>query len=149
LIGEINVVNRLKEVGAVIGGEGNGGVILPEVHFGRDSIVAAALALQFMAQHEEPLSELYAKLPQYVMRKGKVNLGDISAEKALKDLTEHFSGEKIDLRDGVKIEKSEGWIHVRLSNTEPILRIYTESKDTFGAERLAEEAASIIRGARA
>jgi len=105
LIGEINVVNGMKEVGAVIGGEGNGGVILPEVHFGRDSIVAAALTLQFMAQQKEPLSESYAKMPQYVMRKGKVNLGDISAEKALIDLTDYYSGEEIDLRDGVKIEK--------------------------------------------
>lgn len=149
MIGEINVVNGMKEVGAVIGGEGNGGVILPELHFGRDAIVAAALTLQFMAQHQDSLSELYAKMPQYVMHKGKVNLGDISADGALKNLTDYYSGEKIDLRDGVKVEKPEGWIHVRKSNTEPIMRIYTEAKDAAGAGRLADEAENIIRGAGA
>jgi len=147
LIGEINVVSGMKEVGAVIGGEGNGGVILPELHYGRDALVGAALALQFMTQHEDPLSRLYTKLPQYVMHKGKVNLGAVSADDALQNLADYFSGEKIDLRDGVKIEKSEGWIHVRKSNTEPIMRIYTEANDAAGAERLAEEAENIIRGA--
>ena len=146
-IGEINVVSGMKKVGAVIGGEGNGGVILPELHYGRDALIGAALALQFMTQHEDPLSELYTKLPRYVMHKGKVNLGAVSADDALQNLADYFSGEKIDLRDGVKIEKSEGWIHVRKSNTEPIMRIYTEANDAAGAERLAEEAEHIIRGA--
>ncbi len=147
LIGEINVVNEMKEVGAVIGGEGNGGVILPELHYGRDALVGAALTLQFMTQNNDPLSALYAKMPQYVMHKGKVSLGAVSADNALQNLADYFSGEKIDLRDGVKVEKTEGWIHVRKSNTEPIMRIYTEAKDKAGAERLAEEAENIIREA--
>ena len=142
-VGEINVVQEMKKTDAIIGGEGNGGVILPEAHYGRDALVAAASALQFMADSEEPLSELYSKMPQYVMLKRKVELGNVPSDSILKSIAEHFSEYDVDSRDGVKINKPEGWIHVRVSNTEPIIRIYIEAKTEESAESLWNELLNI------
>ena len=142
-VGEINVVQEMKNVKAVIGGEGNGGVILPEAHYGRDALVAAALALQFMTNSEAPLSETYPKMPQYVMLKRKVKLGNVPSDSILKSIAEHFSEYDVDTRDGVKVNKPEGWVHVRLSNTEPIMRIYVEAKTEESAESLWNEVVNI------
>ena len=145
-VGEINVIQEMKKVNAVIGGEGNGGVILPEAHYGRDALVAAALALQFLTNSEESLSRIYSKMPQYVMLKRKVELGNVSSETLLKSVAEHFSEYEVDTRDGVKITKPEGWIHVRVSNTEPIMRIYGEARDLETVTELTQEAEDVIRG---
>ena len=142
-VGEINVVQEMKSVNAVIGGEGNGGVILPEAHYGRDALVAAALTLQFITNSEEPLSKIYSKMPQYIMLKRKVELGNVSSETILNSITEHFSDYDVDTRDGVKINKPEGWVHVRVSNTEPIMRIYVEAKTQESAESLWNEVMDI------
>ena len=142
-VGEINVVQEMKYVNAVIGGEGNGGVILPEAHYGRDALVATALVLQFMTNSEAPLSEIYSKMPQYVMLKRKVELGNVPSDSILKSIAEHFSEYDVDTRDGVKVNKPEGWVHVRLSNTEPIIRIYVEAKTEESAESLWNELVNI------
>ena len=145
-VGEINVIQEMKKVNAVIGGEGNGGVILPEAHYGRDALVAAALALQFLTNSEEPLSRIYSQMPQYVMLKRKVELGNVSSETLLKSVAEHFSEYAVDTLDGVNITKPEGWIHVRESNTEPIMRIYGEARDLETVTELTQEAEDVIRG---
>jgi len=145
-IGEINVVERMKETGALIGGEGNGGVILPEAHYGRDALVAAALTLQFMAMRDEPLSEAYSGMPQYFMTKRKIDLGHVPPESALEAVAGYYAGDEIDRQDGVKVIRSEGWIHVRVSNTEPILRIYAEAKDKKTSQALADEAEGVAKG---
>lgn len=142
-VGEINVVEEMKKVKAVIGGEGNGGVILPEAHYGRDALVAAASALQFLANHDAPLSEIYSKMPQYVMLKRKMELGNMPSDSILKAIAKHFSEYDIDRRDGVKINKPEGWLHVRVSNTEPIIRIYIEAKTEESAESIWDDLVSI------
>ena len=145
-VGEINVVQGMKDTGALIGGEGNGGVILPEAHYGRDALVAAALTLQFMAMRDEPLSEAYSGMPQYFMTKRKIELGHVTPESALEAVAGYYAGDEIDRQDGVKVSKSEGWIHVRVSNTEPILRIYTEARDKKTSELLADEAEDVVKG---
>ena len=145
-VGEINVVEAMKDTGALIGGEGNGGVILPEAHYGRDALVAAALTLQFMAMRDEPLSEAYSGMPQYFMTKRKIDLGHVTPESALEAVAKYYAGDEIDRQDGVKVSRSEGWIHVRVSNTEPILRIYTEAKDKKTSESLADEAEDVVKG---
>ncbi|MCH7820165.1 MAG: phosphoglucosamine mutase [Candidatus Marinimicrobia bacterium] len=142
-VGEINVVQEMKKVKAVIGGEGNGGVILSEAHYGRDALVAAASALQFLTNHEEPLSEIYSKMPQYVMLKRKAELGGVPTDSILKLIAGHFSEYDVDTRDGVKVNKPEGWLHARVSNTEPIMRIYVEAKTKESAESIWNELVNI------
>ena len=137
-VGEINVVDKMKEHGAVIGGEGNGGVILPELHYGRDALVGTALVLQKLANENKKLSEVHASLPKYVMSKGKIPLGNLDADGVLTSLKEKFKDERISTIDGLKIDLDEGWVHLRKSNTEPILRIYTEGETLDKANGLAE-----------
>ena len=137
-VGEINVVDLMKEVGAVLGGEGNGGVILPDLHYGRDALVGTAMILQKLANDNLALSELHKSMPSYVMSKGKIPLGDLDADGALDALKERFKNERISTVDGLKIDLDEGWVHLRKSNTEPILRIYTEGKTREEANRIAQ-----------
>ena len=136
-VGEINVVDKMKEVGAVLGGEGNGGVILPELHYGRDALVGTALMLQHLTNLNCSLSDLKERMPSYTMTKGKIPLGDLNADEALRVLEEKYRGERLSTVDGLKIDFEEGWVHLRKSNTEPIARIYTEARTREKAEELA------------
>ncbi len=136
-VGEVNVVQKMKEVEAVIGGEGNGGVILPDLHYGRDALVGIALILSSLAQHGGSLSSLRARYPNYYMHKGKIQLDGLDVDAILDYLAHKYAHAPLDTTDGLKIELEEGWIHLRKSNTEPIVRIYTESTSEVWAEHLA------------
>ncbi|MFK7845700.1 MAG: phosphoglucosamine mutase [Rhodothermales bacterium] len=137
-VGEINVVDKMKEVGAVLGGEGNGGVILPALHYGRDALIGTAMILQHLTDQDISLSQLRDRMPAYAMSKGKIPLGDLNADHVLAVLAEKFKSEKHSTIDGLKIDFPEGWVHLRKSNTEPILRIYSEAPTMEEATALAE-----------
>ncbi len=138
-VGEINVAARMAEEDAVVGGEGNGGVILGESHLGRDSLVASALALQRLADLNSTLSEYYASLPQFVMSKQKMDLGDTDPDAMLERIAGEKTDAAVDTQDGVKLTWIDRWVHLRKSNTEPILRVYTEATSRERAESLADE----------
>jgi len=137
-VGEINVVERMKEVGAAIGGEGNGGVILPDLHYGRDALVGTALILQHLANTGLALSEWVAQMPVYHIVKLKTDIGDKNPEALLARMADLYSGERISTIDGVKIDLDEGWVHMRKSNTEPIIRVYAEASSAEAATALGE-----------
>lgn len=138
-VGEVNVVARMKETGAVIGGEGNGGVIYPVLHYGRDALVGVALFLTLMAESKLPVSELKKRYPSYSIVKNKIELTpDIDIEALLEKVKESYKNEKITDIDGVKIDFEDGWVHLRKSNTEPIIRIYSEAATPEKANELAE-----------
>ncbi len=137
-VGEVNVVAKMKEVGAVIGGEGNGGVIYPESHYGRDALVGVALFLSLLAHKGCRMSELKATYPQYHISKNKIQLTpDIDVDKILAIMLNRYTDYNVTDIDGVKIDFPTEWVHLRKSNTEPIIRIYSESRDEDSAERLA------------
>jgi phosphomannomutase len=139
-VGEINVAKRMKEVGAIIGGEGSGGVIIPRVHLGRDAIVGIGLILQFLAESGSTLSELKASLPAYSITKGKMDVGSKSPDDILKRLAAlHAGNGKINTDDGVKIDYPEYWVHMRKSNTEPIVRIIAEARTMEEAKNVVEK----------
>lgn len=145
-VGEVNVVATMKETGAVIGGEGNGGVIYPASHYGRDALVGAALFLSHLAKNGIRCSELRKKYPSYYMSKNKIELNPrIDVDGLLNKLKEKYSGEQVTDIDGVKIDFPEAWVHLRKSNTEPIIRIYAEAKSETGAAELALEIMEDIR----
>lgn len=137
-VGEINVVQRMKEVGAILGGEGNGGVILPDVHYGRDALVGAAIVLQHLANLQQSLSELVATLPRYAMVKYKIPLDKLEVDQVLQQLVLRYAHARISTIDGLKIDLEEGWVHLRKSNTEPILRIYAEAQTPEAASALVQ-----------
>ncbi|MDI6803252.1 MAG: phosphoglucosamine mutase [Bacteroidota bacterium] len=134
-VGEINVAKKMKEVGAIIGGEGSGGVIYPEAHYGRDAIVGIGLVLQMLAEFGRSLSEYKATLPQYYITKSKVEIGNLNPDKLLNQIIEKFKDEKINTEDGVKIDFADSWVHLRKSNTEPIVRIIAEATNVMEAEQ--------------
>ncbi|MDA0875116.1 MAG: phosphoglucosamine mutase [Bacteroidetes bacterium] len=136
-VGEINVVERMKEVGAAIGGEGNGGVILPDLHYGRDALVGAALVLQRLADTGASLSEWVADMPTYHMAKTKTDIGSLDPDRLLARMAERYRGDRISTVDGVKVDLDEGWVHMRKSNTEPIIRVYSEAGSAEAAHALA------------
>lgn len=136
-VGEVNVVEKMKAVGAVLGGEGNGGIILPDLHYGRDALVGAAMVLQHLAEQELTLSGLRKTLPAYCLSKNKIPLGTLDPDVVLARLAEQYRDAELSTLDGVKIDLDEGWVHLRKSNTEPILRIYAEAKSTEAADALA------------
>jgi phosphomannomutase len=139
-VGEINVAKKMKEVGAIIGGEGSGGVILPKVHPGRDAIVGIGLVLQYLMEFGGTMSELKATLPQYLITKGKIELGTLNADAILKRLQEKFSSTGIiNTDDGLKIDFPEAWVHLRKSNTEPIIRIIAEAHTKTEADELVKK----------
>ncbi|MBN2781274.1 MAG: phosphoglucosamine mutase, partial [Candidatus Marinimicrobia bacterium] len=138
-IGEINVAKKMKEVDAVIGGEGNGGIISPDSHLGRDSLVGAALVLNFLASDKRPLSEKYAGFPQYKMGKKKIDIAGSDPEAILAKLREKFAQENCNTVDGLKITWPDRWVHLRKSNTEPILRVYSEAPTAEAANELGEK----------
>ena len=138
-VGEVNVVAKMKEVGAVIGGEGNGGVIYPELHYGRDALVGVALFLSLLAAKNCKMTELKATYPVYFASKNKIALTPtINVDEVLREMKRRYAGENVNDIDGVKIDFAENWVHLRKSNTEPIIRIYTEAKSQEGADALAQ-----------
>ncbi len=144
-VGEVNVVTKMKETGAVIGGEGNGGVIYPEAHYGRDALVGVALFLTLLAKSGKKVSELKATYPQYAIAKNKVQLTpEIDVDAILEAMKQRYSNEKITDIDGVKIDFPESWVHLRKSNTEPIIRIYAEAHTMGEAEKLADDIKDVI-----
>ena len=144
-VGEVNVVKKMKETGAVIGGEGNGGVIYPELHYGRDALVGVALFLTYFAGLDMTMSELRKTFPAYYASKNKIELTpEIDVDKILATIKSRYSGERVNDIDGVKIDFEENWVHLRKSNTEPIIRIYTEAKTMAEAEALAKRFISEI-----
>jgi phosphomannomutase len=138
-VGEVNVVKKMKETHAVIGGEGNGGIIYPEAHYGRDALVGIALFLSHLAQENVSMTKLRAQYPPYFMGKHKIELTPkINVDDLLGKIKTAFEKEKINTEDGVKIDFAEGWVHLRKSNTEPIIRIYSEGKTAEKANEFAE-----------
>ena len=138
-VGEVNVVAKMKEVGAVIGGEGNGGVIYPELHYGRDALVGTALFLTYLAQRGLTMTQLRATYPAYFASKNKIELTPaIDVDKVLREIKARYAGEHVNDIDGVKIDFAENWVHLRKSNTEPIIRVYTEAKSMEEADALAQ-----------
>lgn len=138
-VGEVNVVAKMKEVGAVIGGEGNGGVIYPELHYGRDALVGVALFLTYLAKKGMTMTELRKTYPAYFASKNKIELTPaIDVDKVLLEIKQKYTGEKINDIDGIKIDFTDCWVHLRKSNTEPIIRIYTEAKSMTEADMLAQ-----------
>ena len=138
-VGEVNVTTKMKEVGAIIGGEGNGGVIYPELHYGRDALVGTALFLTYLAKRGLTMTQLRATYPAYFASKNKIQLTPaIDVDKVLREIKERYSNEQVNDTDGVKIDFPENWVHLRKSNTEPIIRVYTEAKSMAEAEALAQ-----------
>lgn len=145
-VGEINVVEEMKRQNAVIGGEGNGGVIFPEMHYGRDALAGIALFLSLLAERKIKCSELRRSYPDYFMAKTKLELEPgTDIEKILGKVKDHFRKEKIDERDGLRIDTEAGWVQIRRSNTEPIIRIYSEAATMAEAEAMAEKVRKIVK----
>ena len=145
-VGEVNVTTQMKAVNAVIGGEGNGGVIYPESHYGRDALVGVGLFLSCLAHKGCTASQLRATYPTYFMAKNKIDLTpttDIDA--ILEGVKAHYANETITDIDGVKIDFADSWVHLRKSNTEPIIRIYSEAKTEEEAQQLGETLISLMQ----
>lgn len=138
-VGEVNVVQKMKEIRAVLGGEGNGGIIYPELHYGRDALVGIALFLTHLAEKGMKVSQLRATYPDYFMSKKKIELSaGMNVDFILEKIRQKYSNEKITTIDGVKIDFDDSWVHLRKSNTEPIIRIYTEAPLQEQADALAD-----------
>ncbi len=144
-VGEVNVVEMMKAKNAVIGGEGNGGIIYPDLHYGRDSLVGIALFLSHLAKKALSCSKLRATYPSYQMTKNKIQLNkQMDVDNLLHQVAETYKNEEVNKTDGVKIDFENGWVHLRKSNTEPIIRIYSEAADEQEANRLASKVMTII-----
>jgi len=145
-VGEVNVVKMMKDTNAVIGGEGNGGIILPELHYGRDALVGIAIFLTHLAKYGKTVSMLRKSYPGYFISKNKIELTpQINVDKVLADIKEKYKSQPINCIDGVKIEFDKEWVHLRKSNTEPIIRIYSESQSASTADSLANKIISDIK----
>lgn len=145
-VGEVNVVQMMKDTDAVIGGEGNGGIIYPELHYGRDSLVGVALFLSHLAEQKMTVSALRASYPSYFMSKQKIALTpQIDVDAILEKMADTYKAEEITTIDGVKIDFESNWVHLRKSNTEPIIRIYTEAASQIKADELANDIISEIK----
>ncbi len=145
-VGEVNVVNMMKETNAIIGGEGNGGVILPELHYGRDALVGIAIFLSHLAKYGKTCSMLRSTYPNYHISKNKIELTpEINVDRILEDIKLKYEKQPINTVDGVKIEFDKEWVHLRKSNTEPIIRIYSESESETTADNLAKKIMADIR----
>ena len=145
-VGEVNVVNMMKSTKAIIGGEGNGGIILPELHYGRDALVGIAIFLTHLAKYGKSASMLRKSYPNYYISKNKIELTpEIDVNYILKEITKKYKKQPINTLDGVKIEFDKEWVHLRKSNTEPIIRIYSESQSISTANSLSEKIISDIK----
>ena len=144
-VGEVNVTTEMKRTNAVIGGEGNGGVIYPASHYGRDALVGIALFLSSLAQKGCKVSELRATFPEYCISKNRIDLTpEIDVDKVLEAVKEKYAGERINDKDGVKIDCADGWVHLRKSNTEPIIRVYSEAATMEEADALAKKVIDVV-----
>ncbi|OGX90746.1 phosphoglucosamine mutase [Hymenobacter coccineus] len=145
-VGEVNVVTKMKENGAVIGGEGNGGIIYPELHYGRDALVGIALFLTHLAKSGLTTSRLRASYPSYFISKNKIELTpEIDTDEVLVQMEKRYAKQPVNTIDGVKIEFDKEWVHLRKSNTEPIIRIYAESESSSTADHLAQKIIADIK----
>src|SRR4051794_1685620 len=145
-VGEVNVVNKMKEVNAVIGGEGNGGIILPDLHYGRDALIGIALFLTYLAQSKKSTSQLRRQYPDYFISKNKIELDNgIDVKKIFGHIQKKYKNHPINTEDGLKIEFDNDWVHLRTSNTEPIIRIYAESNFETTAGNIAKRLMQDIR----
>lgn len=145
-VGEVNVVEKMKAINAVIGGEGNGGIIYPELHYGRDALVGIALFLTYLSKYGKSISHLRAKYPSYYISKNKIELTpDVNVDRILEEIKIRYKNQPINSIDGVKIEFDQEWVHLRKSNTEPIIRIYSESDSNATAEHLANKIIADIK----
>lgn len=139
-VGEVNVVTKMKETNTVIGGEGNGGIIYPELHYGRDALVGIALFLTHLAKSGKTMTQLRASYPNYFISKNKIELTpDINTDEVLTQMEKRYAKQPVNTIDGVKIEFDKEWVHLRKSNTEPIIRIYAESDSNATADHLAQK----------
>lgn len=144
-VGEVNVVEKMKEVDAIIGGEGNGGVIYPALHYGRDALVGVALFLSYLAETNKTCTQIKKNLPAYFISKNKITIPvQYSANQLFEHLSKVYKNEKINRIDGIKIDFQNSWVHIRSSNTEPILRIYAEAKKEEISQLLAAEVINVI-----
>jgi len=145
-VGEVNVVQKMKEVSAVIGGEGNGGVIYPELHYGRDALVGIALFLTYLAKSGKSCSVMRASFPNYFMSKNKIKIeSEVPIDKLLEKLQEKYKKQPLTTIDGLKIEFDNDWVLLRRSNTEPIIRIYSESLHEVTADNMARQIMDDLR----
>ncbi len=144
-VGEINVVKKMQEMDAVIGGEGNGGVINPDLHYGRDALVGIAMILQMLAERDITADEYRNSLPDYKIRKSKMKLADVDGNAILSKAKKIFKKYNPDITDGVKIDFKNGWVHLRKSNTEPIIRIYSEGPSVEEAKELADQVVNAVQ----
>lgn len=145
-VGEVNVVQAMKEKKAVIGGEGNGGIIYPDLHYGRDALVGIALFLSYLAEFEKSVSMLRSKYPSYYISKNKIELTpEMDVDYVLDEMKKKYAKQPLNTIDGVKIEFGKEWVHLRKSNTEPIIRIYAESDTQSTSEHLANKIISDIK----
>ena len=145
-VGEVNVVQKMKDTDAVIGGEGNGGVIYPASHYGRDALVGIALFLSHLAHKQKKVSELKKEYPLYYISKNRIDLTpELNVDELLAAIKEHYRNERVNDIDGVKIDFAEGWVHLRKSNTEPIIRVYSEAATEQQAQALAEKIISMVK----
>ncbi|MBR0309689.1 MAG: phosphoglucosamine mutase [Paludibacteraceae bacterium] len=145
-VGEVNVTTLMRKIGAVIGGEGNGGVIYPASHYGRDALVGVALFLSHLAHSRLKVSQLRQTYPNYSISKNRIDLTpDMDVDALLERIKQRFSGERITTIDGVKIDFEQGWVHLRKSNTEPIIRIYSEAATTEQADALAQQIKDLVK----
>lgn len=144
-VGEVNVTTKMKEVGAVIGGEGNGGVIYPESHYGRDALVGIALFLSLLAQKGKKVSELRQEYPNYFIAKNRIDLTpSTDVDAILEKVKEMYSNEQVNDIDGVKIDFADKWVHLRKSNTEPIIRVYSEAATMEEADALGKKLMQVV-----
>ena len=143
-VGEINVVQKMLEVGSELGGEGNGGVILKEAHLGRDSLVGVAMVLNRMSQDRAPISKIHESLPQFYMVKDKIDLDKVDKDTVMKQALNIFKDANINKIDGLKLSWDDRWIHLRGSNTEPILRIYAEAPTKSDAQLLVDRIRALM-----
>jgi len=145
-VGEINVVKKMQEVGAVVGGEGSGGIIVPDLHYGRDALVGIAFVLQHLAEQKVSSSELRARYTDYFMSKNKIQLNELGkdADEVLDHVKKYYAKLNPNTEDGVKVDFDEGWVHLRKSNTEPIIRVYSEGTSAKAAQAFARTVRSIL-----
>ena len=145
-VGEANVANVMRQVDAVIGGEGNGGIMWPRMLHVRDSLSGIGLVLELLAQSDERISQLTRKFPRYTILKGKLPIAEGMAQRAIEQLGEQYADQRLDLQDGIRIDWPDAWAHVRPSNTEPIMRIIVEAIDQGAADRLITELSTVVDG---
>jgi phosphomannomutase len=147
-VGEVNVVNKMKEVNAVIGGEGNGGIIVPDFHYGRDALIGIGLFLTHLAHSHKSINQLRGMYPDYFISKNKIALEtSVDVNEVFKKIKDKYKSHPINTEDGLKIEFDKDWVHLRTSNTEPIIRIYSESNFETTAENIAKKIMNDIREA--